>query len=157
MKRRNIFVIGIVFVLIIAVFGLKNFTTQGDGKVQKNSEVKRTLKEEYEVLRKGSKPSIIIFSYDADCCENTKKFFNEYNNKVKQLTKDYDKKFNVMFINTGILKEDDKDMLMKIAKENGTSQLPAISIRDSKGTVIKIIEGVFDAKEVRKILDEVKS
>lgn len=43
MKRRNIFVIGIVFVLIIAVFGLKNFTTQGDGKVQKNSEAKRRI------------------------------------------------------------------------------------------------------------------
>lgn len=159
MKKRNVFIIiGVVF-LLCGTFLFKSIL-KSNKEVEQNSKTdvaSMNLKEQYEKLNKLSKPSIIIFSYDADCCENTKKFFNQYNTKAKQLIKDYEKEFITLFINTGKLKGADKDTLMKIAEENRANQVPAISVRDSKGKLIKTLEGSFNDKEVRKLLDGVKN
>jgi hypothetical protein len=37
------------------------------------------LQTAYEKIKDSKKPSIIVFSYDADCCPSTKQFFDEYN------------------------------------------------------------------------------
>jgi ABC-type lipoprotein release transport system permease subunit len=158
MKKRNVFIIIGVIILIVGTFLVKGIV-KSDKEVEQNNinnVASVSLKEQYEQLRKSSKPSIIIFSYYGGCCEDTKKFLNEYNTKADQLMKDYEKKFTVLFINTGILKGADKDTLMKIEEENGASQLPFILIRDSKGKVIKTMEGSLDDEQTRNILDGVE-
>ena len=150
MKKRNIIIISIVFILLITIFTVKIF------KQKENKPISSTdLKTQYNYIETSSKPSIIIFSYDADCCENTKKFFDEYNSMARKLMKNYEGKFISLFINTGTLKDEDENTLIAIAKENGVSQIPSILIKDSSWKPIEVIEGPFDYNEVKKILDEV--
>jgi hypothetical protein len=72
LKKINIIVVSITFILIITVLCLKIFV-QNNGKPIHTT----NLKNQYNYIMTCSKPSIIIFSYDADCCENTKSFFDE--------------------------------------------------------------------------------
>jgi thioredoxin-related protein len=139
---------------IIAMFSLKILT--GKGSEQKKDISSLSLEEQYKSITSSSKPSIIVFSYDADCCETTKKFFNAYNTKAKQLMKEYENKVGTLFINTGTVTEDkENEVLSKIANDNNVSILPSILILDANGDKIKVFEGTLDNKEVRKILDEV--
>jgi hypothetical protein len=155
-SKRNLAIIAIVFIAVIAVFSVKILA--GKGKVQKSDKSSLTLEGRYDKVIKSSKPSIIVFSYDADCCESTKKFFDEYNTKARIIMKAYENRFETLFINTGtISSKEDNDALVKIANDSKVSKLPSILILDGKGIPVKIFEGVFDDKEVRKALDEVVS
>lgn len=70
--------------------------------------------------------------------------------------KDYENKFETLFINTGIMEsEKENKVLERITKDIEVSKLPSILIRDSKGKKIKVFEGTFDDKEIRKVLDGV--
>jgi thioredoxin-related protein len=51
--------------------------------------------------------------------------------------------------------EEQQKELLKIADENKVLQLPTLVIKDSKGTIVKSIEGPFESSEVAKVLDEV--
>ena len=32
-----------------------------------------------DIIENNKKPTMLVFSYDADCCPSTKKFFDDYN------------------------------------------------------------------------------
>lgn len=148
MKKKSILIL--VILIVIGLLSIK-FIAKTKYVRYENLNIKAT----YEKMKKSGRPSIIIFSYDADCCENTRKFFNEYNEKAKKLMSDYEKDFNTLFINTGILDEEDKKNAVNIAKVNKVVNLPFILLIDKKGRTIKVIEGVFDDNEVRKMMDKV--
>jgi len=151
MGKRNISIIIGVLVLIVGLFVVKGIFKPNSKDASGGENLK--LQTAYEKINSSEKPSIIVFSYDADCCPSTKQFFDEYNKKARQLMKDYEKQFETLFINTGILEEKDQQVLIDIAKENGVSRLPSILLRDSSGKPFKVIEGPFDDTEVRKIMD----
>ncbi|QAA32783.1 hypothetical protein [Clostridium manihotivorum] len=154
MTKRSITIVAVVFLAVIIMFSAKVIISRGKDVPKNIKEL--TLEEQYSRISNSVKPSIIIFSYDADCCENTKKFFNEYNSNAKKLMKDYENKFETLFINTGIIESDKGNkVLERITKDNEVSKLPSILVRDSKGKKIKVFEGTFDDKEIRKVLDGV--
>ena len=112
-----------------------------------------SLKSIYQRFIESGKPSILIFSYDADCCATTKAFFDNYNGMAKKILEDYNGKFNTLFINTGILDKNNMNTVIEIATQNEILNLPSILILDSSGKPYKVIEGVFDEAEVKQILD----
>jgi len=112
-----------------------------------------SLKNIYQRFIESGKPSILVFSYDADCCASTKAFFDDYNGTAKKILEDYKNKFNTLFINTGILDKNNMNTLVEIASQNQVLNLPSILILDKSGQAYKVIEGPLDEAEVRKILD----
>ena len=112
-----------------------------------------SLKNIYQRFIESGKPSILVFSYDADCCATTKAFFDNYNGIAKKILEGYNGKFNTLFINTGILDKNNMNTVIEIATQNEILNLPSILILDSSGKPYKVIEGVFDEAEVKQILD----
>jgi len=151
MGKRNISIIIGVLVLVVGLFVAKGILKPDSKRAAGEENLK--LQTAYEKIKNSKMPSIIIFSHDADCCPSTKQFFNEYNKKARQLMKDYEKQFETLFINTGILEEEEQQVLIDIAKENGVSRLPSILLKDSEGKPFKVIEGPFEDAEIRKIMD----
>jgi len=149
-KKKFRILIG-VLILVLVVLLLKVIVQSGKKDISIQDKI--DLKVQYEKFKKSNKPSMIIFSYNADCCPNTKKFFDEYNSKAKGLMSEYEDEINMWFINTGILEDKDEEELHNITKENGISKIPTILILDSSGKPYKVIEGIFKEDEVRKIID----
>ncbi len=132
----------------------KSDSKQGTESSNNNSkEQDNSLKGIYNRFIASGKPSILIFSYDADCCPGTKAFFDSYNASAKKVMEEYKAKFNVLFINIGILDKTNMETAFEIAKQNGVLNLPSILILDSSGKTYKVIEGVYDEAEIRSILD----
>ena len=118
-----------------------------------SEEKDNSLKGIYGRFIESGKPSILVFSYDADCCATTKAFFDNYNGIAKKILEGYNGKFNTLFINTGILDKNNMDTVIEIATQNEILNLPSILILDSSGKPYKVIGGVFDEAEVKQILD----
>ncbi|PKM51900.1 MAG: hypothetical protein CVV02_04625 [Firmicutes bacterium HGW-Firmicutes-7] len=164
LNKRNIIIVGAVIVLVLTVFAVKNFmrkeneSDKGTALLNQIDQgfIKLSLEEQYKYINDQPMPTMIVFSYDADCCESTKKFFDEYNLKARQLMLEYEDQLEVLFINTGLIaSEEENEMLMKIANDYEVSTLPSILIRNGKGEKVKVIEGPFDFEEVKNVLNEV--
>jgi len=112
-----------------------------------------SLKNIYQRFIESGKPSILVFSYDADCCAATKAFFDDYNGAAKKILEEYNSKFNTLFINTGILDKNNMNTVVEIASQNKVLNLPSILILDKTGKAYKVIEGPFDEIEAKKVLD----
>ena len=149
-KKKFRILIGVLILVLVVLLFKCIFQS---GKKDKSIGDKIDLKVQYEKFKESDKPSMIIFSYNADCCPNTKKFFDEYNSKVDGLISAYEDEINILFINTGILEEKDEESVQYIAEENGVSKIPSILLMDSSGKSVKVIQGIFDEAEVREIID----
>ena len=112
------------------------------------------LEEEYMKINESDKSSIIVFSYDIWCCDETHALFEEYNNKVLKILDDYEDKYNTLFVNTKTLDTQSKYYLEDISIEYLMFQFPSILIRDSDGDLIYLEEEMdFDEDFLRNKLD----
>jgi thioredoxin-related protein len=154
-KKKKIINILLAAILLITL----NFLFILNGCSNSNStdtvveEETNSLKNIYQRFIESGKPSILVFSYDADCCATTKAFFDNYNGMAKKILEDYKSKFNTLFINIGILDKNNMNTAIDIATQNEVLNLPSILLLDKTGKVYKVIEGPFNDDEVRKVLD----
>ncbi len=63
-KKRYILIAGIAVILITTLF-IKGFVQPEDAKASANNAP--SLKVQYDELKSSEKPSMIVFTYDADC------------------------------------------------------------------------------------------
>ncbi|MDD3777419.1 MAG: hypothetical protein PHN32_07415 [Actinomycetota bacterium] len=115
------------------------------------------LKQYYSQMTGSGQPSIIVFSYDAECCESTRIFFENYNRQAQGIMESYQDSFNTLFINTGTLSSEDMQTALEIAKDTGALSLPSLVVLDSQGQAYKVFEGTFQAEEVEALLEELKN
>ncbi len=151
MEKKKFRILICVLILVLVVLLFKGIFQYHKKDMLIHNKMKLNI--QYENFKKSNKPSMIIFSYNADCCKTTKKFFDEYNIKANELMSEYEGKINILFINTGILDEKDEEALKSIEKGNRISKIPSILLMDSSGKSYKVIEGLFDEGEVREIID----
>ena len=104
----------------------------------------------YASFKQSKKPSVIVFSYDAECCETTKAFFQDYNSKAKAFLEKQKNKLNTLFVNTGTMNEQQVSEFLEIAQETSMTEVPCVLLLDSSGKPVEIISGPFDAAAVSK-------
>ena len=150
-KYTKIFITLIVVLSLIGIVSIK-----GDLKKQPEtgfSISKNTALDSYEEsISNGRKPTMIVFSYDADCCPATKEFFDDYNKRIKMIAQEYKDDLNFIFINTGIIDENEKKKILKIANQYGVEYLPSIVLLSSQGELFKIIANNFDEQELYSMI-----
>ena len=160
-KTRNIFLAIMLIITLHFLFilnGCGSTNTMDEESVNTSSEEEtNSLKDIYQRFIESGKPSILVFSYDADCCASTKAFFDNYNDMAKKILEEYKSKFNTLFINIGILDEDNMNTAIKIASQNQVLNLPSILILGKSVKAYKVIEGPFDEAGVKKILDRMSN
>ena len=146
MKRRTI-ILGVVALLVGLMSTAKYI---GNRRMAASPEPHLNLASTYASFRQSGKPSVIVFSYDADCCETTKAFFREYNSKATAFLEKQKSKSNTLFVNTGIMDEQQVSEFLKIAQEANITEVPCVLLLDSSGKPVQIITGPFDTTAVSK-------
>lgn len=131
----------------------KEQTNSEESSDKPSEEEPDSLRSTHQSFIESGKPSILVFSYDADCCASTKAFFDDYNGMAKKLLEEYKSKYNTLFINIGILDENNMSTAIEIAAQYEALNMPSILILDKTGKAYKVIEGLFDEAEVKQILD----
>ncbi|MBE3093194.1 MAG: hypothetical protein IMZ60_00050 [Actinobacteria bacterium] len=151
-KIINILLAAILLITLNFLFILNGCSNSNSTDTVVEEET-NSLKNIYQRFIGSGKPSILVFSYDADCCATTKAFFDDYNGTAKKILEDYKNKFNTLFINTGILDKNNMNTVIEIASQNEVINLPSILVLDKTGKAYKVIEGPFNDAEARKVLD----
>lgn len=107
----------------------------------------------YDEFKTNGRASLMVFSYEGECCDNTKLFLSAYNQDAKSLLSKYKEVCNTLYINIGILTESQNRDALKIARENKVNVLPSILILDKGGKVAKVLPGNFKKDEAINIVD----
>ncbi|TYQ13077.1 UNVERIFIED_CONTAM: hypothetical protein Cloal_4126 [Acetivibrio alkalicellulosi] len=172
MDKKSLGIILGVFLMVAAVFFVKgisqeesqdyipNTTASTNANTDTNANAEEStngdsLHERYERIKSSNKPSIIVFSYEGDCCPGTKQFFDNYNEQIRTLLKEYEDKFETMFIDLDGVTREDGEIVDIIAEKNGINQLASFVIRDSEGNPKRVVEGPFDMDEIKSFMDGV--
>lgn len=154
MKKKNLIITAAVVAIILSIILVKEVF------IKKNSvQIEQTTTSEdidytkrYEQIKKSGKPSIIVFSYEGQCCPGTKRFLQMYNNSVLSIFDLFKDKIKSLFINTGSLSVEQKKDVVKIAKQIGARRLPSMVILDKTGKVYKSFLGRFNENDVKNII-----
>ncbi|MDK2952401.1 MAG: hypothetical protein PWQ77_2066 [Kosmotogales bacterium] len=157
MKNKKFITLLIVTLLVSVTFILKTTFKDDITQVPTGPEIEN-LEKLYAKINESPKPSIIVFSYDVWCCDETHELFEDYNLRVLRLLKDYDNDYETLFVNTKMLNAQSKDFLEDISIEYIMFQFPSILIRDSSGELIYLEEEMnFDEETLRKRLDGIEN
>src|SRR4030065_1310334 len=92
-KNINILLIVILIITMNLIFIL-NGCNGANAVIEENQNItiddgENSLKNIYQSFVESERPSILVFSYDADCCASTRAFFDNYNGMVKKLLDEY--------------------------------------------------------------------
>lgn len=157
MKNKKFITLLIVTLLVSVTFVLKIIVKDDITQVPTGPEIEN-LEKLYAEINESSKPSIIVFSYDVWCCDETHELFEDYNQRVLKLLRDYNDYYETLFVNTKMLNAGSKDFLEDISIEYIMFQFPSILIRDSSGELIYLEEEMdFDEETLRKRLDGIEN
>lgn len=149
MKRKTV-VLGVVVLLAALILAVKYV---GDKRAAAATlDPPLNLTAAFREITESGKPSVVVFSYDADCCETTKAFFNEYNTKAKAFLEEQKNKSNTLFVNTGVLDEEQVTEFLRIANETGITEVPCILLLDASGKPVQVLTGPFDAVAVTEAI-----
>jgi len=157
LKNKKIITLLIVTLLVSVTFILKTTVKDDITQVPTGPEIEN-LEKLYAEINESLKPSIIVFSYDVWCCDETHELFEDYNQRVLKLLRDYNDYYETLFVNTKMLNAESKEFLEDISIEYIMFQFPSILIRDSSGESIYLEEEMdFDEETLRKRLDGIEN
>ncbi len=157
MKNKKFITLLIVTLLVSVTFILKITVKDDITQVPTGPEIEN-LEKLYTEINESSKPSIIVFSYDVWCCDETHELFEDYNQRALRLLRDYDDDYETLFVNTKTLNAVSKDFLEDISIEYIMFQFPSILIMDPAGELIYLEEEMdFDEDNLRERLDGIEN
>jgi hypothetical protein len=114
----------------------------------------QALMKAYGNMIKSGKPLVLSLSYDADCCEGTKRFYIKYNSLILELFAQYQGKVNTFFFNAGKINEKQQKEMMEIAQKiNLEKGFPILILLDSKGSKKQSLIGEFDIQSAKKSIE----
>lgn len=138
-KKINILVILLVFLFVVTACSSK------DNK----SDPAQT-----QSAQSSGKPAkTLVFTYNADCCESTKKFFEDHRNIVKDFENRYGNDVKFTWYDVSFQSESYQKELMEAAQKAGVNQIPAIVVLDSEGNVLNRQFGNINTAELNKIFE----
>lgn len=94
------------------------------------------------------KPAVLVFTYNADCCPDTKEFFDKHRAAVKNIEREFSARANFVWIDVAIYNVVDGEGLNNLAKKYGVTAIPALVLVGADGKLLPVILGELDEKSV---------
>lgn len=99
-------------------------------------------------------PVTVIFSYGAECCPSTEKFFQLYEIRVRALLKSRTE-IRSVWLNVGAESQADQDAILSISQRYGVTQVPSLIVLDKDRELVALIQGEPDYNAMEEALDKV--
>ncbi|MDI6709087.1 MAG: hypothetical protein QMC81_11370 [Thermoanaerobacterales bacterium] len=149
-QRKWLWVAVILAVAVVAAIG----SLRGDraATVPEGGERGRVADLVEPALQSG-RPVALVLTYQADCCESTRRFFAEHRAAVESLERAYGQKISFVWVDVALYNETDRRGLQKLARDFQVTAIPALVIVDGAGGTVGKFEGQLDETEARGLLD----
>lgn len=97
--------------------------------------------------------TVLVFSYDAECCPGTQEFFAAYKEDVCHAMEPFSDKVQFVWINAGVENKAWQDEIAAIARQYSVTHLPSLLVINTAGETIELIVGSFDENQLHLILE----
>lgn len=97
--------------------------------------------------------TVLVISYDAECCPGTQEFFAAYKEDVYRAMKPFSDKVQFVWINAGVENKAWQDEIMVIARRYSVTHLPSLLVINSAGEAVELIVGPFEDNQLHLILE----
>ncbi len=104
-------------------------------------------------VNSGPPAKALVFTYNADCCESTRQFFEQHRNSVKDFENKYGNHVQFTWYDVAVKSEEYQNEVMAAAKRVGIKNIPAFVVMDVNGTVLTRQIGQINMDETNKIFE----
>ena len=94
-----------------------------------------------------------MFTYNADCCETTRQFFDQHRNSVKELENKYGNRVQFTWYDVAVKDDTYQKEMLEVAKKVGVQNIPAFVVLDGSSNVLTRQIGQLKTDEVNKIFE----
>lgn len=101
----------------------------------------------------GLSAKALVFTYNADCCESTRQFFDQHRNSVKELENKYGNRVQFTWYDVAVKDEVYQKEVLEAANKAGVQNIPAFVVLDAKGNVLTRQIGQLKMDEVSKVFE----
>lgn len=101
----------------------------------------------------GLPARVLVFTYNADCCEATRQFFDLHRDSVQVLEKKYGNVVEFKWYDVANRDEVYQKELLEAAKKAEVTNIPAFVVLDHSGNVLSKQIGQLKEDEVNKVFE----
>ncbi|KUK63262.1 MAG: hypothetical protein XD84_2118 [Desulfotomaculum sp. 46_80] len=97
---------------------------------------------------------VIVFTYNADCCEGTRILFETHRDSVKELENKYGQRVKFTWYDIAVEDKDYQESMMNMAKKFNVDRIPALVVTDIESRVLVKQTGQLQMEEINRIFKE---
>lgn len=145
--KRNLVIVGIVVLAVAAVIGVK--LSARKPVVEPVSGVS----DEIDAALTSGRPALFVFTYNGDCCEGTREFFDDYSSAVAALAGEFAERVAVVWLDTALTDPASVEAIQALAWAYEVQYLPSLLAVDGTGAKLTTQVGFPDAEALRAALE----
>ncbi len=141
----------ILIVIVAAAAGMiiyPNLVKRADGEIP---ELSPAVLLEQALSHK--QPTVVAFSYDAECCPGNEEFFAAYKEDVYRAVEPFSEKVQLVWINAGVESKLWQDEITTIARQYSITHLPSLLVLSDTGEEIEVFVGLIEDEQLHLILE----
>lgn len=139
--------LAIVAVLAVALGAVLVFKFSGDRAAP-------ALADEINAALASGRPVLFVFTYNGDCCESTKEFFQAYNGMVATMAEEFGSHLSVVWLDTALEDNASVGAMRSLAGRYGVTYLPSLLVVDAHGAGLLVHPGPPDPDALRQVLSQ---
>ena len=145
MDRKRLVPLAAVVVLAAAIIGLKVLSDNHQATV--------TVSEEIRAALSSGTPVLFVFTYQGDCCESTRKFFEGYGQAVTKGVEDFgSSRLAVVWLDTSLADEGSEKAILGLAAQYDITLVPSVALVDGSGRLLVSRSGLLEPDGLRALL-----
>jgi hypothetical protein len=113
-----------------------------------------TLTEKYNYMVQEKPVTLIVLSYDADCCASTQAFFERYNQAINDIIENSSQELYTLYIDYAALSKEDEDVFNTLVEAYNLKTLPSLVLINRKGKILTKTEGPFNKEDLLRHIKE---
>lgn len=112
------------------------------------------MSEQIALALGSNKPTLFVFTYAGDCCETTKKFFDDYNQQVAAAVSRCGTALNVVWLDTAVSDEASIKAIEDLAYRYGVLYVPSVLLIGARGESLLVKAGPVVSEDLGGALKE---
>ncbi len=98
----------------------------------------------------------LVFTYNANCCESTRQFFEQHRKSIQELENKYGRLVKFTWYDVAVEDKEKQKKLLEAAKKAGIKNIPAFVVLDQNGNVLLKQIGQLEINEVKKVFERLE-
>jgi len=108
-----------------------------------------SVPDQIEQALSSGQPAVFIFTYGGDCCESTRRAFDDYDQQVSTALGNYGTRVTAVWLDTSLEDSESLGAMRDLAGQYGVENVPSLLLVSATGESLWLKAGLTTTEEVR--------